>query len=46
LTVKGLSAEGAGKSDIKINNEDAKKIRSATENLSFMKKCRVMIVLD
>jgi hypothetical protein len=46
LTVKGLSAEGAGKSDIKINNEDANKIRSATENLSFMKKCRVMIVLD
>lgn len=46
LTVKGLSAEGAGKSDIKINNEDAKKIRSATETLGFMKKCRVIIVLD
>ena len=46
LTVKGLSAEGAGKADVKISNEEARKIRSTTENLSFMKKCRVMIVLD
>ena len=46
VTVKGVSAEGAGKADIKISNDDAKQIRSATENLSFMKKCRVMIVLD
>lgn len=46
LTVKGLSAEGAAKSDIKIGNEEAQKIRSAAENLDFMKKCRVIIVLD
>jgi hypothetical protein len=46
VTVKGVSAEGAGKSDIKISNDDAGQIRSAAENLSFMKKCRVMIVLD
>jgi hypothetical protein len=46
VTVKGVSAEGAGKADIKISNDDARQIRSATENLSFMKKCRVMIVLD
>jgi hypothetical protein len=46
MTVRGVSAEGAGKSDIKISDSDARHIRSAAENLSFMKQCRVMIVLD
>jgi hypothetical protein len=46
LTVKGLRTEGPGLSDLVISNADAGKIRSASENLSFLKKCRVMIVLD
>ncbi|MDQ5984638.1 MAG: hypothetical protein CSYNP_00333 [Syntrophus sp. SKADARSKE-3] len=46
VTVKGLSAEGPGKSDIKISNDDAMKLRMVKENLTFMQKCRVMIVLD
>ncbi|MDD5169314.1 MAG: hypothetical protein PHN75_10895 [Syntrophales bacterium] len=46
ITVKGLSAEGPGKSDIKISNADANKLRAAKENLTFMQQCRVMIVLD
>lgn len=46
LTVKGLRAEGAGRSDIVISNADASRLRSASENLAFMKKCRVMIVVD
>ena len=46
VTVKGVSAEGAGKADIKISNVEAQQIRAAADNLSFMKKCRVMIVLD
>ena len=46
LTVKGIKAQGPGKSDIIISNADAAALRSATANLSFMKKCRVMIVLD
>ncbi|MBU0986666.1 MAG: hypothetical protein KKH68_05365 [Proteobacteria bacterium] len=46
LTVKGLRTEGAGRSDIVISNADAAKLRSASENLSFMKKCRVMVVVD
>lgn len=46
LMVKGLSVEGAGHSDIVISNADASMLRSASENLSFMKKCRVMIVVD
>ncbi len=46
LIVKGLRVEGAGHSDIVISNADASVLRSASENLSFMKKCRVMIVVD
>lgn len=46
LTVKGLKTQGPGKSDIVISNADATAIRSAADNLTFIKKCRVMIVLD
>lgn len=46
LTVKGVKAQGAGKSDIIISNADAAALRAAADNLAFMKKCRVMIVLD
>jgi hypothetical protein len=46
FTVKAIRAQGAGKSDIIISNADAAALRSAADNLSFMKKCRVMIVLD
>jgi len=46
LTVKGLKTEGPGNSDIVIGVSDASQLRSASENLSFLKKCRVMIVVD
>jgi len=46
LTVKVLKTEGPGNSDIVISNADAFKLRSASEHLSFIKKCRVMIVVD
>ncbi len=46
LTIKGIKAEGAGKADIVISNNDAEAIRTVTENLAFLKKCRVMVVLD
>lgn len=46
FSLKGLRTEGPGRSDIVISNADANKIRGASENLSFLKKCRVMIVLD
>jgi hypothetical protein len=46
LIVKGLRTQGPGKSDIVISNADATKILSSSENLSFLQKCRVMIVLD
>ena len=46
VTVKALKTGGAGKSDLIISNADAGQIRASAENASFMKKCRVMIVLD
>ena len=46
LTVKGLKTEGPGNADIVISNADASELRSASEHLSFMKKCRVIIVVD
>lgn len=46
FTVKGLKTQGVGKSDIVISNADAAALRSAADNITFMKKCRVMIVLD
>jgi hypothetical protein len=46
VTVKGLKTEGQGRSDIVISNANAAAIRGAADNLTFMKKCRVMIVLD
>ncbi|MCX5845766.1 MAG: hypothetical protein NTW12_05325 [Deltaproteobacteria bacterium] len=46
VSVKGIKTEGPGKSDIVISNADAEKIRGTSENLIFLKKCRVMVVLD
>jgi hypothetical protein len=46
LTVKGIKTEGPGKSDIIISNVDAQKIRDASDKMTFLKKCQVMIVLD
>jgi hypothetical protein len=46
VSVKGVKADGPGKCDIMISNADAGKIRASGDNLSFLKKCRVMIVLD
>ncbi len=46
LIVKGLRTQGPGKCDIVISNADAAKILSSSENLSFLQKCRVMVVLD
>lgn len=46
ITVKALKTSGPGKSDLIISNADAQKIRDSAENMTFMKKCRVMVVLD
>ncbi|NVM20848.1 MAG: hypothetical protein HWN68_03590 [Desulfobacterales bacterium] len=46
LTVRGLRIGGTGRCDFVISNAHASKIRGASENLLFLKKCRVIIVLD
>ena len=46
LTVKAIRAQGSGMSELIIGNEESNKIRAAKENLTFLQKCRVMIVLD
>ena len=46
ITVKAIRSSGAGHSDMIISNADAQQIRSAGDNMTFMKKCRVMVVLD
>jgi len=46
VTIKALKTSGAGKADLIISNADAQAIKASAENATFMKKCRVMIVLD
>jgi hypothetical protein len=46
LIVKAIKTEGPGKTDFIINNTEASNLRGAPENLSFLKQCRVIIVVD
>ncbi|MCP4370776.1 MAG: hypothetical protein GY797_22085 [Deltaproteobacteria bacterium] len=46
LSVKGLRTTGPGNCDIVISNADASILRNSSEHLAFLKKCRVIIVLD
>jgi hypothetical protein len=46
LIVKGLKTENDGRSIIVVSNADASKLRHASEHFSFLKQCRVIIVVD
>jgi hypothetical protein len=46
ITVKGIKTADTGDSDIVISNADASSIKGMADNLTFLQKCRVMIVLD
>jgi hypothetical protein len=46
ITVRGLRTQGTSACDFVISDADARKIRSVSENLLFLKQCRVIIVLD
>jgi len=46
LVVKGLRTSEPGHSDIIISNTDAAKLLSSSEHLSFLKECRVLIVVN
>ncbi len=45
LIVKGLKVENR-KFDIVISNADAAKVRKTSDNLTFLKKCSVIILID
>lgn len=46
LVARALKAEGANMADLVIANKDAESLHSMEENLSFLQKCRVIIILD
>jgi hypothetical protein len=46
LTFKGLKSVGFGHCDIVISTADAGRLKSNFNHLLFLKKCRVIIVLD
>jgi len=46
LTVKALKTDTSDGSFIVVSNSDASKLRGASEHLLFLKKCRVIIVLE
>jgi hypothetical protein len=46
LVVKGIQISKGEPSDIMISHADAAKIRGAASNLSFLQKCKVVVVID
>jgi hypothetical protein len=46
LFVKGLRTANPNSCNIVISNADASKLRGMSDHLNFLKKCRVIIVLD
>lgn len=46
LVVKGLRTRQPHHTDVVISNADAAKIRGSSKHLSFLKQCRVSVVLD
>ncbi len=46
LMVKAIKASGDARVDVVISNADAAAIQSASQNLSMLEKCRVIILVD
>ncbi|HMA86411.1 MAG TPA: hypothetical protein VKN73_11960 [Desulfosalsimonadaceae bacterium] len=46
LVVKGIKLHPPGASDIMISGTDAARLRGSVEHLAFLKKCRVIVVMD
>ena len=44
--VKAISAKGSNKSDLVVSKEDAETLRTLSQQETFMREARVMIVLD
>ncbi len=46
LIIKGLQKKGHDHSDIIVSNADAARIHNSSDNITFLKKCRVIIIMD
>jgi hypothetical protein len=46
LVVKALKVSGDGRVDLVISNADAASLQSASQNLSMLEKCKVIILVD
>jgi hypothetical protein len=46
FVVKAVKADGPNKTDLVISNADAQTLHGMKENLNFLEKARVMVVLD
>jgi len=46
LMVKAIKASGDARVDVVISNADAAMLQSAAQNLSFLEKCKVIILVD
>jgi len=46
LLVKAIKASGDARVDVVISNADAAMLHSAAQNLSFLEKCKVIILVD
>jgi hypothetical protein len=44
--VKAIKASGDARVDTVISNADAAALQSASQNLSMLEKCRVIILVD
>jgi hypothetical protein len=44
--VKTIKTDGPNKTDLVISNNDAANLHGMKENLSFLKKARVVVILD
>lgn len=46
MVVKGIQVQAPGASDIVISDTDASRLRGSVEHLTFLKHCRVVVVMD
>lgn len=46
MMVKAVKATGEGRVDVVVSNADAAMLHGAAQNLSFLEKCRVIILVD
>ncbi len=46
MVVKGIRVHPPGASDIVISDTDASRLRGSVEHLTFLKHCRVVVVMD